>query len=154
MAFSFVQGFKKQLDSRIDAMMTQMGQAGVEEARRLVPVLSGQLRDSIGYVYRQSDKTLQLYADMPYALAIEFGSRTHRAQPFLRPALLSLRNFKLSAVNVELGFQAKSSAKGPPAFAEGYTARANEKTNAKLNRGVVRRARVKVRRYDPHRPLS
>jgi hypothetical protein len=37
-AFSFVQNFRQALDSRIDAMMTQFGTAGVAEARRLCPV--------------------------------------------------------------------------------------------------------------------
>lgn len=154
MSFNFVPGFRQQLDSRITSMLSQMGAAAVAEARRLVPVETGQLRDSIGYVVRQSDRTLQIYADMPYAMAVEFGTARQHAQPYLRPALLSLKGFRLSGSNIELGFQAKSGASGPPAFPEGSTARSNAKVNARLDRGVVKKTRVRVRRYDAERPLS
>jgi hypothetical protein len=152
--FNFVSGFMKKVDARIDAMMNQMGVAFVAEARRLVPKDTHQLEYSIGYTYRQDTKTFQGYADMPYAMAVEFGTSRQRAQPYLRPALMSLRGFKLGSVNTELSFQTKSGGKAPATFPEGRTARANEKVNARLNRGVIRRTRVRVRHYDPHRPLS
>jgi hypothetical protein len=91
MSFSFMSGWKERLlDPVIDARMRQAGIAGVEEARRLVPVRTGKLRDSIGYIYNQQTKTLTLYADQPYASFIELGTRRIAARPFLRPALAAM----------------------------------------------------------------
>lgn len=78
---------KQQLKRKVDERMMLAGHAIVDEARRLVPVRGGQLRDSIGFTYRQSDRVLQVHADAPYAVFIEFGTRFMRAQPFLRPAI-------------------------------------------------------------------
>lgn len=147
--FNFVQGFRQKLDGAVTGMLDQMGRAAVAEARRLVPVDTGQLKASVGYVVRQSDKTLQVYADMPYAMAVEFGTSRQRAQPYLRPALMSLKGFKLSGANLELGFQTTSGA--APSMA---TSKGNAKINRKLNRGIIKRTRVRVRQYTPHRPLS
>jgi HK97 gp10 family phage protein len=79
---------KAEIGRQIDGRMNATGAAVVEEARRLAPVGTGQLRDSIGYTYRQSDKTLQIHADAPHAFYVEFGTRFMRARPYLRPALL------------------------------------------------------------------
>lgn len=94
---------EQEMDSKLAAKMVQMGEIGVAEARRLVPVDSGQLRDSIGYTYRQSDKTLQLYADKHYAQWIEFGTSRSPAQPFLRPAMSAMaRVWGSGKINLEL----------------------------------------------------
>jgi hypothetical protein len=77
---------------KIDQTMRRMGQDGVEEARRLVAVDTGQLKASISYIYDQRTRTVTLYADKPYAAFIEMGYR-HRSgrimppRPFLAPAL-------------------------------------------------------------------
>jgi HK97 gp10 family phage protein len=72
---------------KVDAYMDQQGKVWKAEARRLCPVRTGQLRDSIGYYYDQRTKTLTLYADKFYAGFVEFGTRNTRAQPFMRPAM-------------------------------------------------------------------
>lgn len=96
-------GLFKSVDARIDAKMREMGEVGLAEARRLVPVDTGQLRDSIGTIYRQSDKAVQLYADKYYASFIEWGTRFHAAQPFLRPALRAMAKvWGGGSVNLEL----------------------------------------------------
>lgn len=140
MAFNFVQGFRKQLDSRIDGMMNQMGAAAVAEARRLVHVKTGQTRDSIGFTYDQATKTLTIHADTPWALFLELK------YPYLRPALLSLRGFKLGSANFAMAFQT-ASGKAP-------SQAALERAGKRVNRGVVKRTKVRVRQYSPHRPLS
>ncbi|MBB5725049.1 HK97 gp10 family phage protein [Sphingomonas endophytica] len=83
-----------------------------EEARRLAPFLTGRLRDSItvadasdARVYgtlgsRIDDGTVQVYigpvgstdeGDVYYARFQEFGTRTMRAHPFMRPAIAARR---------------------------------------------------------------
>jgi HK97 gp10 family phage protein len=67
--------------------MTAAGKAWVAEARGLAPVRSGDLRDSIGSFYREGAQELVLYAGMPYAAFVEFGTRFRAAVPFMRPAV-------------------------------------------------------------------
>ena len=81
---------QKVIYPKVDQKMRQAGQAWVSEATRLVPVDTGQLRDSIGFIYDQDKKRLTLYADKHYAVFVEFGTRFHRAQPFMRPALRAI----------------------------------------------------------------
>lgn len=63
------------------------GKAGLAEAQRLVPVDTGQLKASLGYIVRQDDLTLVIYADATYAGHVEWGTSVMAAQPYLRPAL-------------------------------------------------------------------
>lgn len=70
-----------------DQRMMLAGVMMVERARELAPVHSGELRDSIGFIYRQSDRVVQLYADAPYAIFVEFGTYFMKARPYLRPAM-------------------------------------------------------------------
>jgi HK97 gp10 family phage protein len=79
--------FRKVVDTELDRRMAIAGEAGAEEARRLCPVDTGQLRASIGWSYRQSDKTLQIHADQRYAIFVEFGTSRMPARPFLRPGM-------------------------------------------------------------------
>jgi HK97 gp10 family phage protein len=84
------------------------GQLIVEEARRLVPVDTGDLRDSIAVT---DDRDARVYGkvngadvsvfvgpvgsteegDVYYARFVEFGTRRHGAQPFMRPAIAAKR---------------------------------------------------------------
>ncbi len=84
------------------------GQLIVEEARRLVPVDTGTLRDSIAVT---DDRDARVYGkvngaavsvfvgpvgstgegDVFYARFVEFGTRRHGAQPFMRPAIAAKR---------------------------------------------------------------
>jgi HK97 gp10 family phage protein len=65
----------------------------VKEARRLVPVDTGFLRDSI-HVEMSSDGSTgiaNVVADAEYAGFVEFGTRYQSPQPYLRPALKKYR---------------------------------------------------------------
>jgi HK97 gp10 family phage protein len=141
--FNYVGDFRARLDGKIDGMMNQMGAAAVAEAKRLVPVDTGQTRDSISYIYRQADKTLQVYADTRWAIYVEYGTVSTPARPFLRPALLSLKGFRM---NAEIGFANASPSSGTPG--EGKASAGNAKVNAGLNRGIVRRTKVRVGKGD------
>jgi HK97 gp10 family phage protein len=75
------------VDREINARMTAQGEQFVERARSLAPTRTGVLRAEIGFTYSASTKTLRLYANAPYSLLIETGTRFTRAQPFFRPAV-------------------------------------------------------------------
>jgi HK97 gp10 family phage protein len=61
------------------------------DARDLCPVDTGTLRDSIAVEAAEenleSGPSISIVAKTDYAAFVEEGTRTHRAQPFLRPAL-------------------------------------------------------------------
>lgn len=131
-----IAAFKKELDGRVTGMLERMGSAVAEEARRLAPVRTGQLRDSIGYTIRQSDKTVQIHADVRWAYFVEFGTRSMAARPFLRPALLAARNWQNRGVNTELQFPAIQQSARPMPYPRANPAAisANDKINAGLGK--------------------
>jgi hypothetical protein len=58
-----------------------VGAAVRDEAKRVVPVVSGDLRDSIKY----ADGVV--YTDMVYAAIVEYGGKHNaKADPYMRPA--------------------------------------------------------------------
>lgn len=86
-----------------------------DEARRIVPVKTGKLRDNI--VVRRSAKpqgtegyTVTARAGRGpkdpngayYAGIVEFGSSTHQAQPFMRPAIESQADAAVKVIADEL----------------------------------------------------
>lgn len=68
-----------------------IGREKREIARRLAPVDTGTLRDSINYAVRETDTGWEvlIYATASYAAFVEFGTSRNPKQPFLRPALYS-----------------------------------------------------------------
>jgi HK97 gp10 family phage protein len=71
--------------SGIQNALSQAGDAGLQEARSLVPVASGKLRDSI-YADVKSSDTLAIGAKAEYAGYIEYGTSKRGATPFIEPA--------------------------------------------------------------------
>ena len=65
------------------------------QAKELCPVDSGNLRDSINTKY--DDKSFEhegyVYAGMPYAPYVEFGTRNMAPQPFMYPAYKQNQDF-------------------------------------------------------------
>jgi HK97 gp10 family phage protein len=124
---------KKDMGSKIDAKMIQLGKEAVEAARNYVAVDTGELQNSIGFTYRQSDKTITLHADTHYAFFQEFGTRFMMPHPFLRPAILKVFPVK---VNTAIQFSAirsrKTSIASPKANAD-VVSRGN-KMNAAIGR--------------------
>lgn len=57
-----------------------------EDARRMAPVDTGRLRES---VHAEGN---QVIAEADYAAYVELGTEDQKAQPFLRPALYRRRN--------------------------------------------------------------
>lgn len=118
------------LKPAVTTMLTSMGEAVAADARERVHVITGFLRDSIGYTVRQSDMTVSIHADAPYAVIEEFGSRYRPAHPYLRPALLAARNWKNRGVNTELHFGGA----GPGVRREGVDATGGAKPKGFRNR--------------------
>lgn len=75
----------------------------LREARRHAPVLSGELRDSLRIVERQSAR-VDIESPLPQAPVIEFGwpSRGIKPQPFMRPALHENRRDVVDEIEDEL----------------------------------------------------
>jgi len=59
------------------------------EAAKRAPVLSGYLRDHITKISQGG--VFRVLSEAPYSLFVEYGTRKMRAQPFLRPALESVK---------------------------------------------------------------
>lgn len=59
-----------------------------EDAKRLCPVDSGRLRDSISdsYESKSNEHTGYVYTDVPYAPYVEHGTLTKAPNPFMYPA--------------------------------------------------------------------
>lgn len=121
-------------------LMEKWGPQVVARAKELVPVDTGQLKNSIGWTMRQSDMTLQIHADQFYAIYVEMGTSRQPARPFLRPALNVIRGFGTGGITTEVGLTA-------PGRDSGY--------RQHINRGLARtrggQSKVRVRRYKPGR---
>lgn len=91
-------------EEKLRAALREGGELIAEEARRLVPIDTGQLHDSIAVV---DERDMRIYGkinggdvslyvgpvgsaedgDVFYARFVEFGSLRSEAQPFMRPAI-------------------------------------------------------------------
>jgi HK97 gp10 family phage protein len=85
-------GWEKDAAPQIERFFrTQLGPRVEAEAKRLVPVDTGELHSSIGTVIRrEATPVLYLCAGLggrgSYAVFVELGTSRMRAQPYLRPA--------------------------------------------------------------------
>jgi HK97 gp10 family phage protein len=124
---SFVDKFKDRIGLNVDAKMRRTGEAMKAEARRLCPVDTGFLQSTIGYLYRQPDKTIQLYVDASYGFFKEFGTRFQPATPFMRPAVKAASSVWGGgpAVEIQLG-----------QFAAIKTLRSHVQSNAMIRRNT------------------
>lgn len=122
MAFNFIwrgDSFRRSVIDEVATRLENAGRVGVQVARSLVPVDTGQTRDSIGYIFSRQTMQLQIYADTFWAVFLEFGTSRMPARPFLRPALNAAgKAFGGSGVNLELGL-----ANAPTKYQAGYRAK-------------------------------
>jgi HK97 gp10 family phage protein len=155
---------KSFVDNKIDAKMRQTGELIVARARALAPVDTGYLRSTIGYTYRQSDKTLMIHVDASYGLFQEFGTRFIKPHPYIRPAMNSVG--RVWGVSMEMNFAAPGSGiwQGLYAHQAGFAMPSGHQPkpltqkqiahvrrhlmpmSKMLYRGNVRRAKLRVRR--------
>lgn len=87
------------LDDMMGDLLGRILDASETDAKRLVPILTGELRSKIGS-RKLSATHGQVYADTEYAAAVESGhinarSKRHiAAQPYLRPAVYKNRGLQ------------------------------------------------------------
>lgn len=90
--FRFTSYFK-QVRERIEGAQgraaERTGVWAAEEAQKLAPVDTGELRDSIAYLVRrvQTGYAIVITAGAEHALYVELGTSRMSAQPYLRPVL-------------------------------------------------------------------
>jgi len=80
-----------EIQAELQAAVAECAREVAEQARADCPVKSGRLRESIGSEVRIDEVTgvieARVYADAPYAAAVELGSGRRAPRPFLFPAL-------------------------------------------------------------------
>jgi HK97 gp10 family phage protein len=77
--------FDSAMQSRIQEQLSEWAESVKADAERLVPVRTGYLQSTI-YAKAQ-DWQIEVGAEATYAAAVEFGTRSQRAQPYLSPAV-------------------------------------------------------------------
>jgi len=83
------------VERRAEAWLTSSTDVATKAAQRQAPVRTGRLRDSIVSLpleQRGGRMTAGVWAQAPYALWVEIGTRRMRAQPYLQPALETVRD--------------------------------------------------------------
>jgi HK97 gp10 family phage protein len=79
--------FDDAMKNQVQAELASWAEIVQKEAERLVPVRTGYLRSTI-YAKAQ-EWQMEIGAEATYAVAVEFGTRTNRAKPYLTPAIES-----------------------------------------------------------------
>lgn len=74
------------LDEKIDTAI----EAGIEGAKSIVPILSGDLHDSIQEQDREPGRG-SYGSTLDYASAVEFGTEHGPEQPYMRPSIDAMR---------------------------------------------------------------
>lgn len=90
--FRFTSYFRQRTTQLLDAQARAAERTGAwaaEEARRLAPVDTGELRDSISFQVRRTATSFAIVvlAGADHALYVELGTSRSHAQPYLRPVL-------------------------------------------------------------------
>lgn len=83
----FGEQFQRYVERNVESKMDEAGKKAVTMARHLVPILTGQTRDSINYTYNKSKHELSLHADTFWSVFVERGTSKMAARPFLAPSL-------------------------------------------------------------------
>lgn len=93
--------FDTQMQKEVQTQLARWAEDTQREAKRLVPVKTGYLKSTI--FCKAKDWQMEVGAEATYAAAVEFGTRTQRAQPYLTPAiekhLPQLERVLLEAIN-------------------------------------------------------
>lgn len=90
--FRFTSYFRERTAQLVEAQARAAERTGAwaaEESRRLAPVDTGELRDSITYQVRRTATSFAIVvlAGADHALYVELGTSHMSAQPYLRPVL-------------------------------------------------------------------
>lgn len=106
------------INTRIDNNLYETGDVVVAEARRLAPVKTGELRESIDYIILHNEgrgrSELRITVGVFYGIYQEFGTRNIPPHPFIRPALLAARRIWGFDLNVNFAGAGYSATAGGP----------------------------------------
>lgn len=78
--------FKHAFNKALARALEEIGLAAEGYAKRLCPVDTGRLRNSITHVTRYWAKDVYIGTNVEYAAYVELGTRMQKPQPYLRPA--------------------------------------------------------------------
>lgn len=78
--------FKHAFNKALARALEEIGLAAEGYAKRLCPVDTGRLRNSITHVTRYGAKAVYIGTNVEYARYVEMGTSRHKEQPYLRPA--------------------------------------------------------------------
>lgn len=74
------------IDNALAKALEEIGLTAEGYAKKLCPVDTGRLRNSITHVTRPSEKAVYVGTNVEYAQYVELGTSRAKAQPFLVPA--------------------------------------------------------------------
>lgn len=74
------------VSSAVSAALEEMGLLGEGWAKRLCPVDTGRLRNSVTHAVDAGERAVYIGTNVEYGPYVELGTRHAAAQPFLRPA--------------------------------------------------------------------
>ena len=78
--------FRDGLDAAIERALEKVGLVAEGYAKRLCPVDTGRLRNSITHVIDAGEQAVYVGTNVEYGPYVELGTARQKAQPFLRPA--------------------------------------------------------------------
>lgn len=73
------------IDQALATALEEVGLVAEGYAKRLCPVDTGRLRNSITHVTRPDDNAVYIGTNVEYGQYVEYGTLRQKAQPFLRP---------------------------------------------------------------------
>lgn len=78
--------FRDGLDAALTRALEKVGLVAEGYAKRLCPVDTGRLRNSITHVLDSGGRAVYVGTNVEYAPYVELGTSRQKAQPYLRPA--------------------------------------------------------------------
>ena len=74
------------ISSAISRGLEKIGLAAEGYAKKLAPVDTGRLRNSVTHAVVDGEQAVYIGTNVEYARYVELGTSRHKEQPFLRPA--------------------------------------------------------------------
>lgn len=97
------QAFSSALNKALVSALEKVGLAAEGYAKRLCPVDTGRLRNSITHQVNEGEKAVLLGTNVEYAIWVELGARGKDGQPFLVPAAENHESEYAAIFRAELG---------------------------------------------------
>lgn len=77
----------QQLTRAVEKALEECGLIGEGYAKKICPVDTGRLRNSISHTVRETEQAAYIGTNVTYAPFVELGTRRQKAQPYLKPAV-------------------------------------------------------------------